>query len=143
MKRREDVKERLRRQAEDKVAKLRERDLLRYLPQYEEKRLNHELQVHQVELEMQNEEMRGTQAELEDSMGRYRELYDFAPVGYVTLDKLGLIHEANLRAATLLNVSREALIGKHIQSFTDQESADALHLFFRKPLMPGVKEILD
>ena len=125
------------------MATLRERDLLRYLPQYEEKRLIHELQVHQVELEMQNEEMTRTLLALEDSKSRYKELYDFAPVGYVTLDKLGLIHEANLRAATLLNVSREALIGKYIQSFMDQESADALHLFFRKPLMPGVKEILD
>jgi PAS domain S-box-containing protein len=143
MKRREDVKERLRRQAEDKVAKLRERDLLRYLPQYEEKRLIHELQVHQVELEMQNEQMMHTQQALEESGNRYKELYDFAPVGYLTLDKLGLIHEANLRAASLLNVTWAALIGKHIQSFMDRESADALHLFFRKPLMPGVKVILE
>jgi PAS domain S-box-containing protein len=143
MKKSEDNKKDLRKQAEDKVAKLRERDLLRYLPQYEEKRLIHELQVHQVELEMQNEEMTRTQQELEKSRSRYKELYDLAPVGYLTLDKLGLIHEANLRAATLLNVSRAALIGKYIQSFMDQESADALHLFFRKPLMPGVKEILE
>jgi two-component system sensor histidine kinase UhpB len=142
MKKTADTKKELRKQAEDKVASLRERDLLRYLPQYEEKRLIHELQVHQVELEMQNEEMRGTQAELEDSRGRYKELYDFAPVGYVTLDQFGLILEANLTAATLLNVTRAALIGKHIQSFMDRESADALHLFLRKPLPPGMKEIL-
>jgi len=142
MKKSEDNKKELRKQAEDKVAKLRERDLLRYLPQYEEKRQIHELQIHQVELEMQNEEMTRTQQELDKSRSRYKELYDLAPVGYVTLDKLGLIHEANITATTLLNVSRAALIGKYIQSFMDQESADALHLFFRKPLMPGVKEIL-
>ncbi|HET6489364.1 MAG TPA: PocR ligand-binding domain-containing protein [Syntrophales bacterium] len=135
--------EKLRRQAEDKIATLRQRDLLRYLPQYEEKRLVHELQVHQIELEMQNEQMRDIQTQLEESRGRYKELYDFAPVGYVTLDKFGLIHEANLTAGTLLNVSRAALIGRQIQSFMDRESADALHIFFRKPLMPGVKEILD
>lgn len=142
MKKPTDGKKELRKQAEDKVASLRERDLLRYLPQYEEKRLIHELQVHQVELEMQNEEMRGTQAELEESRGRYKELYEFAPVGYVTLDPFGLIVEANLTAAALLNVTRAALIGKYLQSFMDRESADALHLFLRKPLPPGMKEIL-
>lgn len=142
MKKPTDGEKELRKQAEDKVASLRERDLLRYLPQYEEKRLMHELQVHQVELEMQNEEMRGAQAELEESRGRYKELYDFAPVGYVTLDQFGLILESNLTAATLLNVTRAALIGKHIQSFMDRESADAFHLFLRKPLPLGMKEIL-
>ena len=138
-----DVKKELRKQAEEKVARLRDRDLLRYLPQYEEKRLIHELQVHQVELEMQNEEMRGAQTELEESRGRYKELYDFAPVGYCTLDQFGLIVESNLTAATLLNATRAALIGKYIQSFMDRESADAFHLFLRKPLPPGTKEILE
>jgi len=142
MKKPPDAKKELRKQAEDKVAKLRQRDLLRYLPQYEEKRLIHELQVHQVELEMQNEEMRGTQEALEESRSRYKELYDFAPAGYVTLDQFGLIVEANLTAAALLKVSRAALIGKHIQSFMDRGSADAFHLFLRKPLPPGMKEIL-
>jgi two-component system, NarL family, sensor histidine kinase UhpB len=135
--------DKLRKQAEDKVDKLRERDLLRYLPQYEEKRLIHELQVHQVELEMQNEELRLTQHELEESRSRYRELYDFAPVGYLTLDKAGLILEANLTVATLLNVPRSSLVYKYLQSFMDQESADTLHLFLRKPLPPGMKEIVE
>jgi signal transduction histidine kinase len=135
--------ERLRKKAEDKVATLREKDQLRLLPQYEEKRLLHELQVHQIELEMQNEEMRGAQADLEESRSRYKELYDFAPVGYVTLDRAGLILEANLRAATLLNVPRAALLCKYLQSYMDQAGADALHRFLRKPLSPGVKEILE
>jgi two-component system, NarL family, sensor histidine kinase UhpB len=143
MKKPAEPKKELRKQAEDKVARLRDRDLLRYLPQYEEKRLVHELQVHQVELEMQNEEMRHTQLELEQSRSRYKELYDYAPVGYLTLDKAGLIVEANLTAATLLTVSRAALLFKHLQSFMDRESADALHIFLRKPLPPGMKEILD
>jgi signal transduction histidine kinase len=135
--------EKLRKQAEDKVAKMRERDQLRYLPQYEEKRLIHELQVHQVELEMQNEELRLAQQELEESSSRYREPYDFAPVGYLTLDKAGLILEANLTVATLLNVPRASLIYKYLQSFMDQEGADTLHLFLRKPLAPGMKEIVE
>ena len=143
MKRREDVKEKLRKQAEDKVAKLRERDLLRYLPQYEEERLIHELQVHQVELEMQNEQMRGVQTELEESRSRYRELYDFAPVGYLTLDKAGLILEANLTVADLLNVPRAALLYRYLQSFMDRECADAFHLFLRRPLTDGMKDIVE
>jgi PAS domain S-box-containing protein len=138
-----DKKKDLRKQAEEKVAKLRERDLLRYLPQYEEKRLIHELQVHQIELEMQNEEMRTIHQELEQSRSRFKELYDFAPVGYVTLDKFGIIIEANLTAATLLSVTRAALIGKYIQSFMDRENADALHLFLRKSLPSGMTEILE
>jgi signal transduction histidine kinase len=135
--------EKLREKAEDKVATLREKDQLRLLPQFEEKRLLHELQVHQVELEMQNEEMRSAQTDLEQSRSRFKELYDYAPVGYLTLDKAGLIVEANLTAATLLNIPRAALLCKHFQSFMDEESADALHIFLRKPLPPGMKEILE
>jgi PAS domain S-box-containing protein len=96
-----------------------------------------------VELEMQNEDMRSTLTELENSKSRYKELYDFAPVGYVTLDRFGLIHEANLTAATLLHVTRAALIGKHLQSFMEQESADALHLFLRKPIPSGTHEMME
>src|SRR5512137_1595877 len=143
MKKPEEPKKRLRKQAEEKVATLRQRDLLRYLPQYEEKRLLHELQVHQVELEMQNEEMRGVQTELEESRSRYRELYDFAPVGYITLHKTGLILEANITAADLLNVPRAALLYRYLQSFMDRECADAFHLFLRRPLTPGMKDIVE
>jgi len=64
----------------------------------------HELRVHQIELEMQNRELHRTQGELEAARARYFDLYDLAPVGYLTVSKNGLILEANFTAATLLGV---------------------------------------
>src|SRR3972149_6060837 len=64
--------------------------------------LIHELQVYQIELEMQNEELRRQQAESDEAKGRYRDLYDFAPIGYFTFDPDGKIAEVNLTGATLL-----------------------------------------
>src|SRR5271169_3731561 len=63
-------------------------------------KLIHELQVHQIELEMQNEELRQAQAQLEASGAKYSDLYDFAPASYLTVDERGIIIEANLTAAT-------------------------------------------
>ena len=90
----------------------------------ETRRVLHELQVHQIELEMQNDELRRTQAELEDSRARYFDLYDLAPVGYVTLTEQGLILEANVTAAKLLGIARGALVKQPLTRFIlpeDQE----------------------
>jgi PAS domain S-box-containing protein len=78
------------------------------LPRTEDdmRRLLHELQVHQIELEMQNEELRRSREELEVSRNKYAELYDFAPVGYFTFDAHGLIREVNLAGARLLGIER-------------------------------------
>ena len=78
----------------------------------ETRKVLHELRVHQIELEMQNDELRHAQAELDASRSRYFDLYDLAPVGYCTLSEKGLILEANLRAATLLDTPRGDLVGR-------------------------------
>ncbi|MFH1350707.1 MAG: PAS domain S-box protein [Pseudomonadota bacterium] len=84
----------------------------------------HELRVHRIELEMQNEELRRAQEKLEASRARYFDLYDLAPVGYVTLSEQGLILEANLTAATLLGVARSALIKQPLTRFILPEDQD-------------------
>jgi len=79
--------------------------------------LYHELRVHQIELELQNEELRRVQVELEAARERYFDLYDLAPVGYCTVNDQGQILEANLTAATLLGVTRSALVKLRITHF--------------------------
>ena len=73
-------------------------------------RLVHELQVHQIELEMQNDELQQARNEIEVGLEKYSDLYEFAPVGYVTLDREGTIQEANLTATSLLGVERSRLL---------------------------------
>ncbi len=85
-------------------------------------RLVHELQVHQIELEMQNDELRRAQEEIAESQSRYADLYDFAPVGYFTLDQKGLIKEVNLTGAQFLGVARRLLIGKSFSLFVEPEA---------------------
>ena len=79
--------------------------------------LIHDLEVHQIELEMQNRQLRETEARVEAAMQRYRDLYDFAPIVYLTLDAEGRIQDANLTAATFLQVERGSLLGKPLTSF--------------------------
>ena len=105
----------LRQKAEEKLRTQIER--LQKLSSKDIRDLVHELGTHQIELEMQNEELRRAQAELEASRSRYAELYDFAPVGYFTFDKDGLIREANLAGAQLLGIERRLLINKPFVGF--------------------------
>ncbi|MCX7149918.1 MAG: ATP-binding protein [Rhodocyclales bacterium] len=93
-------------------------------------RLLHELQVHQVELEMQNEELRQSHVELEALLTRYTELYDFAPVGYLTLTADGLIAEINLTGAKLLGMERQNLLKKRFNSFVSPVDQTRWAAFF-------------
>jgi PAS domain S-box-containing protein len=92
------------------------------------KKVIHELHVHQIELEMQNEELRQAQRELETSRNKYSDLYDLAPVGYFAFDKKGVIVEANLTGCQMLGVKRAALIKKPFNSFVDKGSQDKFYL---------------
>ncbi len=93
------------------------------------RKLVEELRIHQIELEMQNEELRRTQAELEASKAKYFELYDLMPIGYCTLNEAGLILEANLTLASLLGVELRTLIKKPLTRFIGRESQD---IYFRQ-----------
>ncbi|MGA3118713.1 MAG: PAS domain-containing sensor histidine kinase [Syntrophobacteraceae bacterium] len=80
------------------------------MPNEDAQRLIHELRVHQIELEMQNEELRNVQTQLEESRARYADLYDFAPLSYFTFDEQGRIIEVNLTGAKQLGIERGNLI---------------------------------
>ena len=95
-------------------------------------RLLHELRVHQIELEMQNEELRVKQAELEVSQARYFNFYNLAPVGYLTISEKGLIEEANLTISTLLGLPEKSLVGRMVSSFIFSEDQDGYYLFIKK-----------
>ncbi len=95
-------------------------------------RVVHELQVTQVELQLQNEDLRQTQVDLEQARDRYRELYDYAPVGYVTLTREGVILEANLTTAKLFGEARAFLIGTLFSRFLALESRDTLYDHLRQ-----------
>jgi len=80
-------------------------------------RLYYELETHQIELEMQNEGLRNALVQIEESRMRYSDLYDFAPVGYLTLDENGLVLEANLTIARQLGIERSRLVGTPLSGY--------------------------
>jgi PAS domain S-box-containing protein len=109
----------------------------------ETRRLVHELQVHQIELEMQNEELQAARAELELGLERYSDLYDFAPVGYLTLDKGGTILKANLAGAGLLGQERARLIGASFGHFVSPKVRPDFATFVQKVFATQAKEVLE
>ncbi len=92
----------------------------------------HELQVHQIELELQNEELLYTNEELETAIKKYDDFYDFAPVGYFSFDSKGTILEVNLTGSTMLNLDRSHLVGLKIQKFIAPESLNSFTLMLKK-----------
>ncbi len=99
-----------------------------------------ELRSHQIELERRIEELLASRAALEASVGQYADLFEFAPVSYLTLDLAGAIHEANLTASTYLGVDRAQLLGQVFSSFLNVESCAPFCVFLEKAATAGTKE---
>src|SRR5262245_5340840 len=113
------------------------------MPDKQVRALVHELRVHQIELEVQNEELRQAQLELAQSHDRYSDLYEFAPVGYVTLDQRGRIVESNFAAAAMLGVDRVDLVGEDIHQFVVRESRDDCYLHLQAAFSNDTKQICE
>src|SRR5205085_1311203 len=103
----------------------------------------HELQVHQVELEMQNTELQEARDRMETLLEKYTDLYDFAPVGYFSLDASGLILEANLTGAALLGVERSRLVNRALLRFVVPESRAAFQAFLARILAGTGKQVCE
>jgi diguanylate cyclase (GGDEF)-like protein/PAS domain S-box-containing protein len=102
------------------------------------KKLLHELRVHQVELEMQNDELQRALSALETSRNRYHNLYELAPIGYITLSTEGKIIEINLTAASLLGMDRDMLINHNFSALTTPEDNDRSYLILKSALQQGL-----
>ncbi len=105
--------------------------------------LVHELQVHQIELELQNEELVQTRHEAEALRDQYIDLYDFAPVGYFTIDRHGTILALNLTGSVLLSESRQALVGARLQFFMHPDFLRAFTAFCDRVLQSGTTETFE
>jgi len=110
------------------------------MPEQHVQKLVHDLQVHQIELEMQNDDLRRTHLELEDARDRYSDLYDFAPCGLLTLSERGEVLEANLAACDLLGLERKKLLQQKFSHFIPAEDQDTFHLYCQQVLHLGIKQ---
>ena len=130
----------LRRKAEEKL-KNKQIKADKSLIETDVKKLLHELQVHQIELEMQNEELQEANETAETALKKFTMLYDFAPMGYFTLDTDGSILELNFTAAELLGEKRFSLINLNYLSLTTQNLylMNFLVKFLATPLKNHVK----
>ncbi len=133
-----DGEETLRRKAEEAL-----RAKASITPQGDPHRIMQELKVHQIELEMQNAELRDARSHLELLVGKYTDLYDFAPVGYFSLNASGHIKEVNLTGATMLGVERSALLGRLFSSFVDPASRPDLDFFLHDLFQAEGKKICE
>jgi PAS domain S-box-containing protein len=131
----------LRQRAEDQWRKKTEKsvDVFGDLTLRDTDLLLHELKVHQIELELQNEELRRAKTEADEVKARYQDLYDLAPVGYCTVNAAGLISQANQTLTALLGVTHKALFGKPLSRYVCREDQDNYYRFCQRVLSPPAK----
>ena len=130
--------QKLRRKAEEKLAG--EKKKAELFLEADVKKLMHELQVHQIELEMQNEELREAYDTAETALKKYTLLYDFAPLGYFTLDSEASICELNFTGAEMLGEKRHSLINSNFKLFVAEASLPTFNSFFSKLYIDDAKE---
>lgn len=106
-------------------------------------RLLHELRVHQIELEMQNTELQQSQEELSALHDRYLDLYDYAPVGYLSMSVAGHILQANLTCASLLGVTRHDLMQQSLSRFIARDGQDSYHFLRQRLLKSDAAQVID
>jgi len=131
-------KHNLRKRAEDLLKKA-DRSTPRILNQRAAEVI-HELDVHRVELEMQNEELRRSQVSAEESQRKYAELYEFAPIGFCSFDRKGQIQQVNLACAQMLRTEKRYLHKRWFRSFVSPGFQDEFDRFFHKLFQPGHRE---
>ncbi|MCX6690338.1 MAG: PAS domain S-box protein, partial [Methanoregula sp.] len=128
----------LRDEAEERLA--RSRKISPTLKDQTPEELIHELRVHQIELETQAEELRKAHLALEESRDKYLDLYEFAPIGYLTLTDKALIADVNLNGATLLGVERSSLMRARFRKFIAPGDLDKWDQYFVSVQAQGEKQ---
>lgn len=131
----------LRDQAERRLAKT-PADIAK-MSMTEIQKLAYEFQVYQIELEMQNEELHTTQLQLRHAYERHQKLYDYAPIGFLSLNQQGYIKDANQASCELLRRSKTELQGTQLIRYIDIEDQDFFYLFFRNLLKTPDKQSIE
>lgn len=129
----------LRKKAEE-ILRLKEEKIAQENLEIDAKKLLHEIQVHQIELEMQNEALRMAIETAEDALKKYTLLFDLAPVGFFTLESDGTISDLNFTAAEILGEKRFSLLGSNFNIFVSDDSKPVFKSFFSKVLKGKAKQ---
>ncbi|HYD50146.1 MAG TPA: ATP-binding protein [Terriglobales bacterium] len=131
---RKDVDPELRARAEQRLRRRKPKTLPPVVPP---EVLIHQLETHQIELEMQNDELRSARTQLEAALSRYSDLYEFAPIGYLILDPSGSIRELNLTAAEMLGGERSRIVGQRLHAFVSAADCGKLSTLLEAVFLTG------